>query len=97
MAVAERLGEGERGVPGWHPGEQRLKGWQESDQGPPSGHRLFLSAAADKGHFQTVGLLSQAWPFFLSQLHLAGSPVPKPGLFLPPCLRDKGQDKSPYS
>lgn len=25
------------GVPGVHPGEQRLKGWRESDQGPPQG------------------------------------------------------------
>lgn len=59
-------------APGGHPGDQRptapkLKCWKESDQGPPSGHRLFLSATADKGHFQTAGLLHQGWPF-LSQL-----------------------------
>lgn len=50
MAVAERLRGGEHGVPGGHPGEERLKGWQESDQGPLLGHRLLFSAAADKGH-----------------------------------------------
>lgn len=48
VAVAERLREGEHSVPGGHPGEQRLKDWQESDQGPPSGHRLFFSTALTK-------------------------------------------------
>lgn len=58
------LQEGTQEIRGTAP---KLKCWQERDQGPPSGHRLFLSATADKGHFQTAGLLHQGWPF-LSQL-----------------------------
>lgn len=45
------------------PQAQVLAGEPHADQGPPSGHRLFLLAATDKGHFQTAGLLHQGWPF----------------------------------
>lgn len=82
MAVAERLREGEHSVPGGHPGEQRLKGWQESDQGPPSGHRLFHSrllvlVVRDGPSLQTAAGA-------LNLLASPGrSPVPRPGLFLP--------------
>lgn len=85
------------------------EGTQES-RGSRAGRRVtkvYLqgTAAADKGHFQTAGLLSRGWPFLsqlqlglsILQLFLGGSPVPKPDLFLPPCLGDNEQDQSPYS
>lgn len=45
---------------GGHPGEQRLKGWQESHTPTEvhPGHRL-TSAAANKGHFPIAGLLNR--------------------------------------